>query len=108
MRCFISSLYGSTKIGKIQVLPQAHQKWVYNVENILHIRFPVADKLTGIELNSYNQEYNVIDLNSVSFLVDLKMKTCSCRHFDIDKMSCVHAIAATRHLARKEGRNANI
>ncbi|CAD5333143.1 unnamed protein product [Arabidopsis thaliana] len=90
------------------VLPQAHQKWVYNVENILHIRFPVAAKLTGIELNSYNQEYNVIDLNSVSFLVDLKMKTCSCKHFDIDKMPCVHAIAATRHLARKEGRNANI
>ena len=83
----------------VQVVP--------TVENILHIRCPVAAKLTVFELNSYNQEYNVIDLNSVSFLVDLKMKSCSCKCFDIDKIPCVHAMAVARHLARKEGRNAN-
>ncbi|CAB79655.1 putative protein [Arabidopsis thaliana] len=80
---------------------------VPTVENILHIRCQVAAKLTVFELNSYNQEYNVIDLNSVSFLVDLKMKSCSCKCFDIDKIPCVHAMAAARHLARKEGRNAD-
>ncbi|OAO89198.1 hypothetical protein AXX17_ATUG02400 (mitochondrion) [Arabidopsis thaliana] len=80
---------------------------VPTVENILHSRCPVAAKLTVFELNSYNQEYNVIDLNSISFLVDLKMKSCSCKCFDIDKIPCVHAMAAARHLARKEGRNAN-
>ncbi|CAE6226069.1 unnamed protein product [Arabidopsis arenosa] len=68
------------------------------VENILHARCPVAGKLKVVELNSYRQEYNVIDGMSVSFLVDLKMKTCSCKTFDIDKYPCVHAIAAARTL----------
>nr|AAD25591.1 Mutator-like transposase [Arabidopsis thaliana] len=78
---------------------------VPTVENILHLRCPVAAKLTVIELNSYNQEYNVINLNSVSFLVDLKMKSVSCKRFDIDKIPCVHGRSkAPRH---KEGRNAN-
>ncbi|CAD5318425.1 unnamed protein product [Arabidopsis thaliana] len=35
------------------------------------------------------------------------MKSCSCKCFDIDKIPCVHAMAAARHLARKEGRNAS-
>ncbi|CAE6008603.1 unnamed protein product [Arabidopsis arenosa] len=78
------------------------------VENILHARCLVAAKLKVVELNSYRQEYNVIDGMSVSFLVDLKMKTCSCKTFDIDKYPCVHAIAAARFLARKEGRNADV
>nr|AAC17090.2 Mutator-like transposase [Arabidopsis thaliana] len=38
---------------------------VPTVENILHIRCQVVAKLTVFELNSYNQEYNVIDLNSI-------------------------------------------
>ncbi|KAL1188624.1 hypothetical protein V5N11_009791 [Cardamine amara subsp. amara] len=78
------------------------------VENILHTRCAEALLLSVTELNSYHLEYSVIGKDGKTYLVDLKMKSCSCRCFDIDKYPCVHAIAAARYVTKKGGRTTNI
>ncbi|XP_010495239.1 PREDICTED: protein FAR1-RELATED SEQUENCE 5-like [Camelina sativa] len=84
------------------------RKLVPVVENELHDRCEIAVRLTVIELNIYHLEYNVIGLDGKTYLVDLKMKSCSCRCFDIDKYPCVHAMAALRNLMRREVRRVHI
>ncbi|CAE5962373.1 unnamed protein product [Arabidopsis arenosa] len=78
------------------------------VENILHIRCPIAAKLTVTELNSYRREYSVIGVDGLTYLVDLDMKSCTCRCFDIDKYPCIHGIAAAIKHCRNEWRTTNV
>ena len=65
------------------------------VEKEHHKTCKEAKKLVVKELNGYNLEYSVIGRDGLTYLVDLRSKTCSCRRFEVDKYSCVHAIAAT-------------
>ncbi|XP_024010763.1 uncharacterized protein LOC112086191 [Eutrema salsugineum] len=45
---------------------------------------------------SYSKKLvHVVGLDGKSYLVNLVTKSCECRMFDIDKIPCVHAIAAT-------------
>ncbi|KAG7580891.1 Zinc finger SWIM-type [Arabidopsis suecica] len=78
------------------------------VENILHIRCPIAAKLTVTELNSYRREYSVIGVDGLTYLVDLDMKSCTCRCFDIDKYPCIHGIAAAIKHCRNEWRTTDV
>ncbi|CAE6227694.1 unnamed protein product [Arabidopsis arenosa] len=77
-------------------------------ENILHIRCPIAAKLTVTELNSYRREYSVIGVDGLTYLVDLDMKSCTCRCFDIDKYPCIHGIAAAIKHCRNEWRTTEV
>ncbi|XP_010501852.1 PREDICTED: uncharacterized protein LOC104779165 [Camelina sativa] len=70
------------------------QMMVPFVEKVLHSRCANAKLLPMNELNSFFLVYNVIGVDSVGYLVDLKNKTCSCKQFDIDQYLCEHAIAA--------------
>ena len=65
------------------------------VEKEHHKTCKEAKKLVVKELNGYNLEYSVIGRDGLTYLVDLRSKTCSCRRFEVDKYPCVHAIAAT-------------
>ncbi|GMN54942.1 hypothetical protein TIFTF001_024071 [Ficus carica] len=60
-------------------------------EEILRRRFDEAGSLTPYQLNE--NEYTVIggDCNAC---VNLTTRSCTCRVFDIDKIPCIHAIAA--------------
>jgi hypothetical protein len=60
-------------------------------EAILRRRFDAAGSLTPYQLNE--NEYTVMggDFNAC---VNLTTRSCTCRVFDIDKIPCIHAIAA--------------
>ncbi|KAL3624447.1 hypothetical protein CASFOL_031115 [Castilleja foliolosa] len=56
-----------------------------------------------VKADELSRNYNVRQLDSCSFhvmdgrknpVVDLKVRTCSCRRFQLDKIPCSHAIAA--------------
>lgn len=76
------------------------KKLVPLVENELHRLCALATGLVVTELNHCELEYNVIGTDGKSYLVNLLSKSCSCRCFDIDKIPCVHAIAADIALMR--------
>ena len=63
------------------------------VVKTLHTRYKKSTILTVKELNRTTLEYYVTGSNG-SFLVDLRTGTCTCKVFDIDKIPCVHALAA--------------
>ncbi|XP_019086251.1 PREDICTED: uncharacterized protein LOC109126835 [Camelina sativa] len=69
-------------------------KLVPLVENYLHDLWATAAKLKVTELNGFKIEYNVIDSDGKSYLVKLRLRSCSCRFFDIQKYPCVHALVS--------------
>ena len=88
-------------------------------EDELRPHFAVANYLVTMQLN--NVTYHVRG-GALDGVVDTLNSTCSCREFNIDKLPCVHAIAAaqkanfnlytiaspyyTKVRGREEGRNA--
>ncbi|KAH6789148.1 hypothetical protein C2S51_004154 [Perilla frutescens var. frutescens] len=38
-----------------------------------------------------------VEVNKISFMVDLQHRTCDCREFDLDLIPCCHAATAIRH-----------
>ncbi|XP_048637589.1 uncharacterized protein LOC106409502 [Brassica napus] len=57
-------------------------------------------------LNVYQvdrSEFEVKD-KTMKFVVDLEKRHCTCNVFDIDKIPCIHAIAAAKHIKRDENR----
>ncbi|XP_024013992.1 uncharacterized protein LOC112088071 [Eutrema salsugineum] len=73
---------------------QVTEKLVPYVENILHSRCLVAKKLVVVELNSFEFIYKVTGKDGNAYVVHLLQKNCECKHFEIDKYPCVHALAA--------------
>ncbi|CAF2042151.1 unnamed protein product [Brassica napus] len=45
-----------------------------------------------------------VDRSEFEFVVDLEKRHCTCNVFDIDKIPCIHAIAAAKHIKRDENR----
>ncbi|XP_024015028.1 uncharacterized protein LOC112088890 [Eutrema salsugineum] len=78
------------------------------VENQLHSVCAIGTRLFVTELNATHLEYSVIGDDGKSYLVDLLSKCCSCRRFDIDKIPCVHAIAADIAMMRSAERRREI
>ncbi|GMN46160.1 hypothetical protein TIFTF001_015349 [Ficus carica] len=76
-------------------------------EVILRRRFDEAGSLTPYQLNE--NEYIVMGGN-FSACFNLTTRSCTCRVFDIDKISCIHAIVAaeTIHLVPPESQWHNI
>ncbi|XP_024010657.1 uncharacterized protein LOC112086112 [Eutrema salsugineum] len=68
----------------------------------------IATHLLVTELNGTELEYNITGVDGKRYQVDLLRKSCSCRCFDIDKIPCVHAIAASMALMHQEGRIVDI
>ncbi|CAN6863308.1 unnamed protein product [Brassica oleracea] len=55
-------------------------------------------------LNVYQvdrSEFEVLN-ETMKFVVDLEKRHCTCNVFDIDKIPCIHAIAAAKHIKRDE------
>lgn len=73
-------------------VPEA-QILVPHVHKVLDSMCKEAKSLGVIELNSFLLEYKVNGADGKGYVVDLKKKSCSCNHFDIDRYPCVHAIA---------------
>jgi len=51
-------------------------------------------------LNTFERQYNVTGTDEKGYLVDLINKTCHCRHFEIDRYPCVHALVAIMKYCR--------
>ncbi|XP_060974703.1 uncharacterized protein LOC133039773 [Cannabis sativa] len=60
-------------------------------EEILRKRWDEAGSLITLQLNE--NEYNVM-CGELDAIVNLRSKSCTCKVFDIEKLSCIHAIAA--------------
>ncbi|XP_024009163.1 uncharacterized protein LOC112084170 [Eutrema salsugineum] len=78
------------------------------LENEKHTRCAIASLLVVTELNSYELEYSVNGMEGKTYVVNLIVKSCCCRQFDIDKFPCEHAIAAAKKLMSTEDGSANI
>ncbi|KAL5573267.1 hypothetical protein UlMin_022864 [Ulmus minor] len=65
-----------------------------NRENELRPRFTGLNDLLTIQLNPITYQVKGGEINAV---VDIFNKKCSCKVFDIDRLPCAHAIAATLH-----------
>ncbi|CAN7042549.1 unnamed protein product, partial [Brassica rapa subsp. trilocularis] len=57
-------------------------------------------------LNVYQVDRSEFEVKNetMKFVVDLEKRHCTCNVFDIDKISCIHAIAAAKHIKRDENR----
>uniref|UniRef100_A0A0D3ASR8 SWIM-type domain-containing protein n=1 Tax=Brassica oleracea var. oleracea TaxID=109376 RepID=A0A0D3ASR8_BRAOL len=75
------------------------KKLVPTVEKELSKRCLEARCLDVVEINSFHLEYNVDGSDGKIYTVDLGRKMCTCRCFDLDKISCVHAAAAAKFLS---------
>jgi len=53
-----------------------------------------AEKLTVVELNSFEREYVVTCDKGIDYTVSLLLKTCNFKVFDIQKYPCIHALPA--------------
>ncbi|XP_024006404.1 uncharacterized protein LOC112082921 [Eutrema salsugineum] len=84
------------------------KKLVPFVENELHKQCAIATKLDVTELNLPGLEYSVVGVDGKSYLVNLDTKSCGCRMFDIDKIPCVHAIAATIAMMQTSSRRRDL
>ncbi|CAN7073778.1 unnamed protein product [Brassica oleracea var. botrytis] len=55
-------------------------------------------------LNVYQVDRSEFEVKNetMKFVVDLEKRHCTCNVFDIDKIPCIHAIAAAKHIKRDE------
>ncbi|XP_013624950.1 PREDICTED: uncharacterized protein LOC106331169 [Brassica oleracea var. oleracea] len=75
------------------------KKLVPTVEKELSKRCLEVRCLDVVEINNFHFEYNVNGSDGKIYTVDLARKMCTCRCFDIDKIPCVHAAAASKFLS---------
>ena len=61
------------------------------VQILLRERFITTQHMNAVALNQF--EYDVKG-GEIDAVVHLGQKSCSCREFDIDRIPCVHALAA--------------
>ncbi|XP_013689853.2 uncharacterized protein LOC106393727 [Brassica napus] len=57
-------------------------------------------------LNVYQVDQNEFEVKdeTMKYVVDLEKRHCTCNVFDIDKIPCIHAIAAAKYIKRDENR----
>ncbi|CAN6915926.1 unnamed protein product, partial [Brassica oleracea] len=60
----------------------------------------------AIVLNVYQVDQNEFEVKdeTMKYVVDLEKRHCTCNVFDIDKIPCIHAIAAAKYIKRDENR----
>ncbi|CAN7073840.1 unnamed protein product [Brassica oleracea var. botrytis] len=80
-------------IGLSQMIPDA--------SDLLVSRFGAA-----MVLNVYQVDQNEFEVKdeTVKYVVDLEKRHCTCNVFDIDKIPCIHTIAAAKCIKRDENR----
>ncbi|CAN7074123.1 unnamed protein product [Brassica oleracea var. botrytis] len=79
--------------GLSQMIPDA--------SDLLVSRFGAA-----MVLNVYQVDQNEFEVKdeTMKYVVDLEKRHCTCNVFDIDKIPCIHAIAAAKYIKRDENR----
>ncbi|XP_013601166.1 PREDICTED: uncharacterized protein LOC106308558 [Brassica oleracea var. oleracea] len=57
-------------------------------------------------LNVYQVDQNEFEVKdeTMKYVADLEKRHCTCNIFDIDKIPCIHAIAAAKYIKRDENR----
>ena len=60
------------------------------------------------ELNHYELEYNAIGNDGKTNMVNLLLKSCSCRVFDIEKYPCLHTLSGYIEFRRDNDRACEI
>ncbi|CAL2266180.1 unnamed protein product [Prunus armeniaca] len=63
-------------------------------EKKLRKRLDAASRMNVVKINDI--EYNVLD-GDLNGLVHLQNRSCTCRKFDLEQLSCKHAIAVCQH-----------
>ncbi|CAL9233849.1 unnamed protein product, partial [Arabidopsis halleri] len=75
-----------------------------NVTKEMVLRFSEAMKLDVSQVDQF--EFEVKDKHN-KFVVHLRNKNCTCCVFDIDKIPCIHAIAASKRTNMDENKLAD-
>ncbi|CAN6812229.1 unnamed protein product, partial [Brassica oleracea] len=91
--------------GLSQMIPDAS-------DLVFHLVTPkVVQKLVSrfgaaMVLNVYQVDQNEFGVKdeTMKYVVDLEKRHCTCNVFDIDKIPCIHAIAAAKYIKRDENR----
>ncbi|CAF2098651.1 unnamed protein product, partial [Brassica napus] len=87
----------------------ASRKWFFrglsqmipDASDLLVSRFGAAMVLNVYQVNQ--NEFEVKD-ETMKYVVDLEKRHSTCNVFDIDKIPCIHAIAAAKYIKRDENR----
>ncbi|CAN6825855.1 unnamed protein product, partial [Brassica oleracea] len=74
---------------------------ILDTSDLLVSRFGAA-----MVLNVYQVDQNEFEVKdeTMKYVVDLEKRHCTCNVFDIDKIPCIHAIAAAKYIKRDENR----
>ncbi|XP_010541802.1 PREDICTED: uncharacterized protein LOC104815186 [Tarenaya hassleriana] len=76
------------------------QKKIPHVDKVLHERYETACTYEVIVLNTVTEEFEVTGEKGRKHFVSIEDRTCNCRVFDIDKIPCIHAIAALHKIGK--------
>ncbi|XP_048624065.1 uncharacterized protein LOC106427815 [Brassica napus] len=88
--CFFERREAAAK-HKHLVTPKVVQKLVSRLRAAMLLNVYQVDR----------SEFEVLN-ETMKFVVDLEKRHCTCNVFDIDKIPCIHAIAAAKHIKRDE------
>ncbi|CDY52002.1 BnaC08g47100D [Brassica napus] len=90
----------------------ASWKWFFRglsqkIPDASDLVFKLVSRLgAAMLLNVYQVDRSELEVKdeTMKFVVDLEKRHCTCNVFDIDKIPCIHAIAAAKHIKRDENR----
>ncbi|CAN7092263.1 unnamed protein product [Brassica rapa subsp. narinosa] len=90
----------------------ASWKWFFRglsqkIPDTSDLVFKLVSRLgAAMLLNVYQVDRSEFEVKNetMKFVVDLEKRHCTCNVFDIDKIPCIHAIAAAKHIKRDENR----
>ncbi|CAN7065457.1 unnamed protein product, partial [Brassica rapa subsp. trilocularis] len=90
----------------------ASWKWFFRglsqkIPDASDLVFKLVSRLgAAMLLNVYQVDRSEFEVKNetMKFVVDLEKRHCTCNVFDIDKIPCIHAIAAAKHIKRDENR----
>ncbi|KAK3221375.1 hypothetical protein Dsin_008400 [Dipteronia sinensis] len=95
----------------VEFLRDLMQKWFYNRRKAANKGSSVLTDFAlehGNKIQEKSQQcvvqpidytkYVVKDNEGIVWTVDLELRTCTCRKFDLDRLPCAHAIAVCKHI----------
>ncbi|CAN6829850.1 unnamed protein product, partial [Brassica oleracea] len=91
--------------GLSQMIPDASDL-VFHLVTLKVVHKLVSRFGAAMVLNVYQVDQNEFEVKdeTMKYVVDLEKRHCTCNVFDIDKIPCIHAIAAAKYIKRDENR----
>ncbi|CAN7060555.1 unnamed protein product [Brassica oleracea var. botrytis] len=108
---FGPSIRGFSLMRKVIAVDENGASWKWFFRGLSQMIPDASDLLVSrfgaaMVLNVYQVDQNEFEVKdeTMKYVVDLEKRHCTCNVFDIDKIPCIHAIAAAKYIKRDENR----